>query len=303
MVLFLLVVTPTMIFAKASIKPITFNGKIVFQRDTKDETQVFVMEGKTGKIKKLTHVDVNIDPKWSPDGKKIAFASTKTGQYEVYIMDSDGKNQKRITYTKGGFSREPRWSSDGEEIYFFSNIKGDVQENVITVATGKIKTLFGTGELNVGKAMEIRVEGVLGRFEGLFKIFPAPDKRYNIVYYEHRKDYSTVLINKVTKTKIILGKGGEPSWSKDGKKIAYFSYSNGTFSLVIYDVKKKQYKKIPIYKNENEFCESPSWSQNSNKIIYYCSPEAGPGECWLYMLDLKTEKSEKLTKGQEPDWY
>ena len=40
-------------------------------------------------------------PSWSPDGKKIAFASTRDGYSEIYTMDADGKNVKRLTYSRG----------------------------------------------------------------------------------------------------------------------------------------------------------------------------------------------------------
>ena len=37
------------------------------------------------------------DPDWSPDGTKIAFVSRRTGEYQIYVMDADGKNQIRLT--------------------------------------------------------------------------------------------------------------------------------------------------------------------------------------------------------------
>ena len=37
------------------------------------------------------------DPSWSPDGKRIAFVSTREGNREIYVMDADGKNPRRLT--------------------------------------------------------------------------------------------------------------------------------------------------------------------------------------------------------------
>lgn len=59
-------------------------------------------------------------PKWSPDGRKIAFISDKAGCPNVWIMDSDGQNDFRLTDV---FLAElhPRWSPDGSKIYFARN--------------------------------------------------------------------------------------------------------------------------------------------------------------------------------------
>ncbi|MBI4563972.1 MAG: PD40 domain-containing protein [Planctomycetes bacterium] len=48
-------------------------------------------------------------PCWSPDGRRIAFASAKDGSTNIYVMDADGTNVTRLT-EEGGWS--PSWSSD-----------------------------------------------------------------------------------------------------------------------------------------------------------------------------------------------
>lgn len=284
---------------KNSQKPFTFKGKIVFQRDSEKGINIYVLDGKTGWTKQLTTFSANIDPKWSPDGKEIAFASIREGGWDIYRMNSDGKNIIREVHTKDGFSREPRWSSDGKEIYFFSNIRANLQENSVTLETGKVKTLFSTGNLmanfNDGGAL-----GLTKAYEKLYTIIPAPDNQYRILYYAHERDNPLVLLNTKTNTKTILKKTGEPAWSKDSQQIAYFSDWS---TLVIYNVNNKQSEKISIHGGENEFCGNPSWSKNAHKIVYYCGPETGPGESWLYILDVRTGKSIKLIKGQEPDWF
>ena len=39
----------------------------------------------------------NLDPSWSPDGKTIAFTSNRNGELEIYSMNANGSNQKRLT--------------------------------------------------------------------------------------------------------------------------------------------------------------------------------------------------------------
>jgi dipeptidyl aminopeptidase/acylaminoacyl peptidase len=55
---------------------------------------------------------------WSPDGKTIAFArGGSNGPYEIYLMDSDGANVRRLT-SGGGNHLSPSWSPDGSRIVF-----------------------------------------------------------------------------------------------------------------------------------------------------------------------------------------
>ena len=51
-----------------------------------------------GAIRRLTNdSDWDWFPSWSPDGQYIAFQSSRDGNYEIYVMDSDGSNPRRLT--------------------------------------------------------------------------------------------------------------------------------------------------------------------------------------------------------------
>lgn len=56
-------------------------------------------------------------PSWSPDGKRIAFASNRDGKSEIYVMDVDGSNITRLTNNFAG-DDFPRWSPDNRKILF-----------------------------------------------------------------------------------------------------------------------------------------------------------------------------------------
>ena len=65
------------------------------------------------------NVGSNQHANWSPDGSKIAFASTRDDDWEIYVMDSDGSNQTRLTRSPGR-DAHPFWSPDGSQIVFQS---------------------------------------------------------------------------------------------------------------------------------------------------------------------------------------
>lgn len=58
--------------------------------------------------KLTTGMGSNESPSWSPDSRHIVFMSTRTGGSEIFMMNADGQNQKRISFTGG--NSMPKWS-------------------------------------------------------------------------------------------------------------------------------------------------------------------------------------------------
>ncbi len=56
-------------------------------------------------------------PAWSPDGRKIVFFSDRASNDEIYVMNADGSEQRRLTRDPGN-DWGPRWSPDGQMIAF-----------------------------------------------------------------------------------------------------------------------------------------------------------------------------------------
>lgn len=54
---------------------------------------------------------------------KIAFSSSRDGNYEVYAMNADGSGQTRLT-SNTGVDAQPAWSPNGTKIAFYSNRDG-----------------------------------------------------------------------------------------------------------------------------------------------------------------------------------
>lgn len=61
---------------------------------------------------------------WSPDGRWIAFTSFRSGTAEIFVMRSNGAEQRRLTLTPQGMSLAPEWSPDGKWLVFASNGEG-----------------------------------------------------------------------------------------------------------------------------------------------------------------------------------
>ena len=103
---------------------------------------IWTAPAKNGTPRNLTRTGgvAERDPSWSPDGRWIAYFSDATGEYELYVTQSDGMGEtKQLTKgSKGGFRSSPVWSPDGKHVVFADN---SATLYLHTVATGVTKTV------------------------------------------------------------------------------------------------------------------------------------------------------------------
>ncbi|MBI5667341.1 MAG: PD40 domain-containing protein [Chloroflexi bacterium] len=87
--------------------------------------ELYIMDrGVSRQLTDNTYTDAS--PSWSPDERQIAFASSRDGSLDIYVMNSDGSNVERLTNDAARDS-SPAWSPDGREIAFTSLRNGNAE--------------------------------------------------------------------------------------------------------------------------------------------------------------------------------
>jgi len=100
------------------------NGLILFQRQSGGQTDQFTIRPDgTGETRR-TFGGSDWYGSWSPDGRRIAFASARTGDFEIDVMNADGGGQANLT-VNGANDFWPNWSPDGGRITFQSDRDGN----------------------------------------------------------------------------------------------------------------------------------------------------------------------------------
>jgi TolB protein len=98
-------------------------------------------------------------PRWSPDGERIVYDGQNMGVFELFIVRSDGSENRQLTsHPKGpgGYNKCPSWSPDGAQIVFFSTDReseGIEGTNIFIIhadGSGEQALTYGTTDVNKG---------------------------------------------------------------------------------------------------------------------------------------------------------
>ena len=83
------------------------------------QTDIVLWQGGTAQLL-TTGKSYENNPAWSPDGEKLAYSSDVNGNYDIWMMDTNGQNQRQLTTSKS-MDMMPAWSPDGQKIAFVSD--------------------------------------------------------------------------------------------------------------------------------------------------------------------------------------
>ena len=122
-------------------------GKIAFSRSARG---ISIMNADGSGITSITEGSASVsdqEPAWSPDGTRIAFTRSSGGQNDIYVMNVDGSQVRKLS-NSAGQETSPAWSPDGTKIAFSGQL-GDYEIYVVN-ADGSRERRLTFGGFNNG---------------------------------------------------------------------------------------------------------------------------------------------------------
>ncbi len=158
----------------------------------------------------------NSAPAWSPDGRKLAIALSREGLTQVFTINADGSDLRRLT-SSGAIDTEPCFSPDGQTIYFTSDRSGGPQIYRMSSDGGDVRRVTFNGSYNISPAI-------------------SPDGK--MLTYISRRDgrFQVYVLELATSQELRLSDGARdesPSFAPNGRYIMYASESGGRSNLAV----------------------------------------------------------------------
>lgn len=210
-----------------------------------------------------TQLGSDADPAWSPDGSRIAFASERDGNLEIYVMNANGESPVRLTNVVPAANYRPVWSPDGARIAFVSARDGNPKIYV----------------MNADGASPVRLTSHIGRDAD-----PAwsPDGS-RIAFSSDRDGSGGIWVMNADGsglTRLTSNTQGDqqPAWSPDGTRIAFSRRFGNNSDIFIVNTDGSGLKQLT---QGIENAADPAWSPDGRKIAL----AAVPGPCGWYEYD------------------
>lgn len=182
--------------------------------------EIFTVPEKNGPTRNITKDcgSRDKDGAWSPDGSKIAYISDKSGEFELYLIDSKGVEESvKLTSHKHGYRQNLLWAPDGKKIAFADQ---NLTFYYIDLSTKKITKVDKADYENVDIDLKDKP---------IYDYYWSPDSRY-IAYSKMDKDMVTkiYIYSFLDKQSRCVSNGifndFNPVFTKDGKHLLFISH-------------------------------------------------------------------------------
>jgi TolB protein len=180
---------------------------------------------------------------------QIAFASNRSGHFEIWLMDWDGANQRQIT-RHNGLSILPSWAPDNQRMVYTSFARGTSDMYIINRVGGARTRLPSGLNLNTSATFSPTTNDIafVGSVAGNPDIYLIKDDGSNI--------------RRLTTTQSI---DSTPEWAPSGRQISFTSGRSGTPQIYIMDAEGSAVRRISF---EGEWNDDATWSPDGEQIAY-----------------------------------
>jgi TolB protein len=272
--------------------PPGLTGTLVFESDREGRPKIYTLELETGKVTRLTDNPSWRDekPVWSPDGRQIAFVSTRAGSYDIYVMDAAGRNARRLT-DHAALEHDPSWMPDGNSIVFTGERDGRGELYRVAVDSGK-------------------VDRITSGFDRAIMPAVSPDGR-QVAYAGQTirwfQIHTVSVAGAAAGSQVTSGEPAcRPAWSPDGQRLAFVAGENPS-RIAVVDIATK--KAITLFGHERLWSYYPAYSPDGARIAFAVSPEHHEGQDWdlaIVSANAPGTSFQRLTTGpgndRLPDW-
>ena len=276
--------------------------RVAFVSNRDGNAEIYAVNADGSDLTRLTnHAASDWSPVWSPDGQRIAFISNRDGDRsdfpvneEIYVMNADGSDLTRLTNHDAG-DGEPAWSPDARRIAFSSNRDGNGDIYVANADGTDLTRLTSNDASDWGPTWSPdgrRIAFVSTR-DGDERYFPP-----NAEIYAVNAD-GTDLTRLTSNDRVARS----PSWSPDGRRIA-FSSSRGHTHSSIWVINADGSEMTPLSRGD-----VPVWSPDGQSIVFTDYPGDGDvieGDREIYTVAADGSEGAQLTVNDyhdgQPSW-
>lgn len=233
-------------------------------------------------------------PSWSPDGSRIVFYSEREGNAEIYVMDADGGNQKRLTSTPSD-EGYPMWSPDGGTITFDSDRDGNFEIYAMNTDGSGVRRLTNHPARDVSASWSPNGKQIafMSDRDGGFDVyvmnvdgsnttrrtttgtawFPVWSPDGSRLAFHVGRDIHVVAREGSALTRLTTdpANGMYPTWSPDGSKIGFMSWRNGRTELFVMNADGSDQRLLSSMESGDAI--DPRWSPDGRKIAFVHMPD------------------------------